>query len=67
VLHASPEVLFERKPEHPPETYRVWREGYEDAFRGLGATFVDTAEPLDRTLARVSDVVWAALLARRGR
>jgi len=65
VLHALPEVLFERKPEHPVETYRRWRVGYEDAFRGLGATFVHTGDPLEQTLARVSEVVWQALRARR--
>jgi len=65
VLHARPEVLFARKPEHPVDTYRRWRVGYEDAFRELGATFVDTDDPLERTLARVSEVVWQSLRARR--
>ena len=67
VLDAPVEVLRARKDEHPPETLERWREGYRRAFGGRPeAAFVSTDGPLDASTRSVSEIVWRALVRRRG-
>jgi thymidylate kinase len=64
VLDARAELLFARKPEHPPERLRRWRCRYRDEFVPRGAHLVATEGPPDATRADLSRRVFQVLAAR---
>ncbi len=66
VLHAPGELLFARKGEESPHVLERLRGRYIDTFVPRGATAISTVEPVDRTVAQASAILWEALKVRRG-
>lgn len=65
LLEAPGETLYARKGEHSPEVLDGWRLAYRDAL-GSRATVIDTTQPLERSVADASALVWQAMAERRG-
>jgi hypothetical protein len=65
LLEAPGATLFARKGEHSPELLDGWGRAYRDAL-GSRATAISTVQPLDRSVAATSALVWQALAERRG-
>lgn len=63
VLEAPPDVLHERKPEHPRARFEEWRRSYRDEL-GRRATFLDTTEPREATVRAASELVWREVARR---
>jgi hypothetical protein len=66
VLDAPGATLYRRKHEHSVELLERWRQSYRAVFVPLGATVISTTDSPGAALTRASEVVWAALCARRG-
>jgi thymidylate kinase len=66
VLHAPGALLFARKAEESPRILEHLRGRYIDTFVPRGATTISTVEPVDRTVAQASAILWEALKVRRG-
>jgi thymidylate kinase len=66
VLHAPGQVLFARKGDESPHVLERWRGRYLDTFVPEGAITISTVQPIDRTVAQASAILWDALKERRG-